>query len=220
MAGTKKKKTAKLVKKATMKKIVAPKKLGKIGPLPTSLPLRKRAVKIIGPTERVGIIEVAGKPATVIGDDVVQGQLAPEFHAQANDWSLIDGLAATKGKVRILASVPSLSTDTCDRETLTFNQRASELGEDIRIIVISADLPPAQKLWCGNAGVDRVQTVSDHDDLDFGLKYGTYLKERRYHRRAVFVVDKNDKITYVAYMPALGVEPNYDEVLAAAKAAL
>lgn len=219
MAVTKKKKTIRPVKKVTRKK-KATAKSGKMGPLPTSLPLRKRAVKITGPTERVGVIEIAGKPATVIGDEVVPGQLAPEFHAQANDWTLIDGLAATKGKVRILASVPSLSTDTCDRETRTFNQRASELGDEVRVMVISADLPPTQKRWCGNAGVDRVQTVSDHDDLDFGLKYGTYIKERRYHRRAVFVVDKNDKITYVAYMPALGVEPNYDEVLAAAKAAL
>ena len=87
-------------------------------------------------------------------------------------------------------------------------------------MVISTDLPPTQKLWCGNAGVDRVQTVSDHQDMDFGVKYGSYIKERRYHRRAVFVVDRNDKVTYVAYMPVLGMEPNYDEVLAAAKAAL
>ena len=190
-----------------------------MGPLPTEA-LRKRAIKIAGPTERVGLVEVGGKPATVVGDDVVPGQLAPEFHAQANDWSGIDGLAATQGKVRILASVPSLSTETCDRETRTFNQRAAELSDEVLVLVISTDLPPTQKMWCGNAGVDRVQTISDHMDMDFGLKYGTYIKERRWHRRAVFVVDKNDKITYVAYMPALGVEPNYDEVLAAARAAL
>ncbi len=54
-------------------------------------------------------------------------------------------------------------------------------------------------------------------DLDFGTKYATCIKERRWHRRAVFVVDQNDKVAYVAYMPALGVEPNYDEVLNVAK---
>jgi peroxiredoxin len=46
------------------------------------------------------------------------------------------------------------------------------------------------------------------------------LKERRWHRRAVFVVDRKDTVRYAAYMPALGMEPNYDEVLAAANAAL
>jgi len=117
-------------------------------------------------------------------------------------------------------SVPSLSTGVCDKETRTFNERASVLGDDVQVMVISADLPPTQKQWCGNAGVDRVKTVSDHMDADFALKYGTLIKERRYHRRAVFVVDRNNQVTYVAYMPVLGQEPNYDEVLAAAKAAV
>jgi len=94
------------------------------------------------------------------------------------------------------------------------------LGEDIAILVISADLPVAQKNWCSGAGIDKLRTLSDHLDMDFGIKYGTYIKERRWHRRAVFVVDRNGKLVYVAYMPVLGVEPNYDEVLAAAKAAL
>ncbi len=74
--------------------------------------------------------------------------------------------------------------------------------------------------WLIGPFVDRVKTVSDHMDADFALKYGTLIKERRWHRRAVFVVDRNNKVTYVAYMPVLGQEPNYDEVLAAARAAL
>src|SRR6185503_4474861 len=121
-----------------------------------------------------------------------------------NDWSEFHGLASTAGKVRIFAAVPSLSTSTCDRETRTFNQRASELGQDVVVVTVSTDLPPTQKAWCGSAGVDRVITVSDHLDADFGVNYGTLLKERRWHRRAVFVVDKNDRVTYAAYMPALG----------------
>jgi thiol peroxidase len=179
-----------------------------------------RAVRAKGPLERMGLIEVGGKPATVVGTDIVVGQTAPEFTVQANDWSAFQGLAGTRGKVRILAAVPSLSTETCDRETRKFNERASELGDDVAILTISMDLPPTQKSWCGAAGVDRVKTLSDHMEADFALKYGTLIKERRWNRRAVFIVDRNDKVTYVAYMPALGVEPNYDEVLAAAKAAL
>jgi thiol peroxidase len=55
---------------------------------------------------------------------------------------------------------------------------------------------------------------------EFGLNYGVLIKEDRILRRAVFVVDRTGKLTYVAYMPALGDEPNYSEVLDAAKAAL
>ena len=135
-------------------------------------------------------------------------------------WSMVRGLGDTQGKVRILAAVPSLDTDTCDRETRRFNQEAASLSDDIVIEVISTDLPYAQKRWCGAAGVDQVMVLSDHMQAEFGEKYGCLIKERRILRRAVFVVDRQDIVTYVAYMPALGVEPNYEEVLEAARAAL
>jgi thiol peroxidase len=55
---------------------------------------------------------------------------------------------------------------------------------------------------------------------DFGTRYGCLIKEARILRRAVFVVDRQGKVTYAAYMPALGEEPDYAAVLAAARAAL
>ena len=82
--------------------------------------------------------------------------MAPDFTAQAVDWSTKRGLADTTGKVRIIAAVPSLDTDVCDRETRRFNQEAASLSKDIVIEVISTDLPYTQKRWCGAAGVDQV----------------------------------------------------------------
>lgn len=175
------------------------------------------------PVERVGVMELAGKPATIIGEDVQAGQKAPTFRAQVglwpglNTWQEVDVLEETAGKVRILAAVPSLSTSTCDAETRRFNAEAAGLGDDIRIITISSDLPPTQKNWCAAAGVDRVYTVSDHMDMDFATKYGTYMKERRWHRRAVFVVGKDDRLHYVAYMPVLSQQPDYEAVIYAAR---
>ncbi len=171
-------------------------------------------------TERVGLVKVGGKDATVIGNDIKVGQTAPDFTVQALDWSMKHGLADTAGKVRIISAVLSLDTDVCDRETKRFNQEAASLSKDIVIEVLSTDLPYTQKRWCGAAGVDQVMVLSDHMNADFGEKYGVLIKERRIFRRAVFVVDKNNKVTYVAYMPALGDEPNYAEVLDAAKKAL
>jgi len=171
-------------------------------------------------TERFGLIQVGGEDATVIGDDVKVGETAPDFSVHALDWSTVRGISDTQGKVRILAAVPSLDTETCDRETRRFNQEAAGLSEDIVIEVISTDLPYAQKRWCGAAGVDQVMVLSDHQAAEFGEKYGCLIRERRTLRRAVFVVGRQGKVTYVAYMPALGVEPNYDEVLEAARAAL
>jgi thioredoxin-dependent peroxiredoxin len=170
--------------------------------------------------ERFGIIKFRGKEATVIGPDLKPGDPAPEFAVQNQDWAMVNALADTQGKVRIIASVPSLDTEVCDRETRRFNVEAASLDKDIAILVISADLPYAQKRWCGASGVDQVTVLSDHMTTDFGAKYGCLIKEGRVLRRAAFVVDRAGKVVYAAYMPALGEEPNYAEVLAAAKAAL
>ena len=86
-------------------------------------------------------------------------------------------------------------------------------------MVISMDLPFTQKRWCGAEGIERVITLSDHLFSDFGKKYGCLMNEVRLLRRAVFVVNREDKLVYADYMPELGVEPNYEDVINAAKAA-
>ena len=175
------------------------------------------------PRERAGLMELGGRPATIVGDDVQVGQPAPHFTSQVglwagqDLWTELDPLAATAGSVRILLPLPSLDTNTCDIETRRFNAEAAQLGPDIHVITISVDLPVAQKRWCGAAGVDRVYAVSDHMALEFGLTYGVVMKERRWLRRAVFVVGPDDVLRYVAYMPKLSDQPNYEEVLAVAR---
>jgi thiol peroxidase len=171
-------------------------------------------------TQRNDFFKLGGNFVTVLGDDVAVGQPAPGFVSTAQDWSKIDPLAESRGKVTILCAVPSLDTSVCDRETRRFNEEASALSDDIAVYVISTDLPITQKRWCGASGVDRVHVVSDVLETEFALKYGVLIRERRWMRRAVFVVGRDGVLTYVAYMPQLGDEPNYEEVIAAAKAAL
>ncbi|MBL6965316.1 MAG: thiol peroxidase [Anaerolineales bacterium] len=170
--------------------------------------------------EREGLIQFGGKAAIIIGPDLEVGLTAPEFTVHTQSWLDFSGLAETQGKVRIIAAVPSLETSVCDRETRKFNEEAAALSEEIAILVISTDLPYTQKRWCGAAGIEQVLVLSDHKTADFGAKYGCLLKDQRVLRRAVFVVDRSDRLAYVAYMSALGEEPDYAEVLAAAKAAL
>ena len=175
------------------------------------------------PRERIGLMELGGKPATLIGDDVLPGQRAPRFQSQVglwagrSLWSEVDALEATAGLVRIVTAVPSLDTDTCDTETRRFNVEAALLGPGARVITVSVDLPVTQKRWCDAAGVENVYAVSDHMGVEFGIKYGCLMKERRWLRRAVFVLDHVDVIHYAAYMTKLGDQPNYKEVLAVAR---
>ena len=170
--------------------------------------------------ERKGLLQFQGKDAVVVGPDILVGQKAPEFTAQGSDWSSVKGLESTQGKVRIIGSLLSLSTSVCDTETRHFNQEAAGLGEDIAILMLSMDLPFTLNNWCAAAGVDKVVTLSDHLQADFGQKYGVLLKDFRFFRRAIFVVDRQGTVVYAAYMPVLGDSPNYAEVLDAARKAL
>lgn len=170
--------------------------------------------------ERKGLIQFNGQDMTVIGADLLVNQRAPDFTVQKMDWSNFDGLSETKNKVRIIGALPSFNTSVCDRETRRFNQEAAALGSEIAILMVSMDLPFTLANWCAAAGVDKVITLSDHLNADFGEKYGVLIKELRIFRRAIFVADRNDRLTYVEYLPELGHEPKYDQVLEAAKKAL
>jgi len=170
--------------------------------------------------ERQNLLEFQGKEVTVIGKDIQISQDAPEFIATTRNWENISVLAHTKNKVRIIVSVPSLDTEVCDRVTRTLNMEASQLSDDIAIIVISADLPFSQNRWCAAAGVDKILILSDHKLMDFGEKYACLLKEPRILRRAVFVINKQEEVEYSDYMPELGLEPDYKAVLRSARNAL
>jgi thioredoxin-dependent peroxiredoxin len=171
-------------------------------------------------TVRSDVFKLGDKFATLLGDEVQVGDMAPAFTSVVPGWGTVNPLEESKGKVIIFSAVPSLDTNTCDRETRRFNEEAAKLDEDIVIYTISTDTPMAQKRWCGAAGVDKVKVVSDMVDAEFGLKYGVLIKERRYLRRAVFIVDREGRLVYVNYLPTLGQEPDYDEVIRAAKEAV
>ena len=165
-------------------------------------------------SEQNRTVLMKGNPLTLIGDEVVVGEKAPQFEVVANDLAMVR-LSDFEGKVRVIAAVPSLDTAVCDTETRKFNQLAAELGDDVEILTISMDLPFAQKRWCGAAGVDRVTVLSDHRDASFGLSYGVLIKELRLLARVVFVIDRAGIIRYVQIVPEVTNEPNYDEVLEA-----
>jgi thiol peroxidase len=166
--------------------------------------------------ERKGIVTIKGNPLTLLGDEVRVGDRAPDFEVIDNDLSTVM-FSSFLGKVCILSSVPSLDTPVCDMETRRFNKEAGHLGSDVAVLTISMDLSFAQKRWCGAAGVDRVQTLSDHRDASFGASYGVLIKELRLLARAVFVVDRGGIIRYMELVKEMTEEPDYDAVLQAVK---
>jgi thiol peroxidase len=169
-------------------------------------------------TERPGDVTHRGRPLTVLGDKLKVGDKAPDFEVVTNLFlPETVTLADSAGKVRLISVVPSLDTGTCDAQTRRFNEEISQYGDDVIGYTVSVDLPPAQKRWCGNAGVERIQTLSDYRSMSFGNAYGTHIKEVRVEQRAVFIVDANDTIRYVEYVPEIAQHPDYEAALAALK---
>ena len=162
-------------------------------------------------------ITFKGNAVTLLGNEVKVGDSAPDFTVLANDLSEVS-LADSKGSIRLISVVPSIDTGVCDAQTRRFNEEAGSL-ENVKVLTVSVDLPFAQKRWCGANGIENVQTVSDHRNLSFGEAYGVHIQELRLLARAVFVVDSNDKVTYVEYVSEATDHPNYESAIEAVKSA-
>ncbi len=155
-------------------------------------------------------------PVTLLGKEVAVGDTAPDFTVLANDLNPVT-LADSKGKIRLISVVPSVDTGVCAVQTRKFNEEAASLGDDVEILTISVDLPFAQARWCAAEGIENVKTLSDHRDLSFGEAYGVVIQELRLLSRSIFVVDQNDKVTYVEYVSENTNHPNYEQAIEAVK---
>lgn len=157
-----------------------------------------------------------GNPITLLGNEVKVGDVAPNFTVLANDLTPVT-LENLKGNVTVISVVPSLDTGVCDAQTRRFNEEAANL-EGVNVLTISVDLPFAQKRWCGAAGIDKVQTLSDHRELSFGKAFGVAIAELRLLARAVFVLNAKGEIAYAQYVPEATDHPDYEAAVLAAKA--
>lgn len=168
--------------------------------------------------KRTGAVTLKGNPVVLKGRELKVGDEAPDFSLQDNALQEVT-LASSAGKTRIIATVPSLDTPVCAQETKRFNDEVKNLP-NVEVLVVSMDLPFAQKRWCGAEGVQNVKTLSVHRCTDFGYDYGVLICGGPLDRcltRALFVVDPSGKITHVEYCKEIAEHPNYEAALAAAK---
>ncbi len=169
--------------------------------------------------EREAAVLFKGNPATLVGPEIKVGDRAPDFRVVDNGLQPVT-LGTDAGKIRLITVVPSLDTPVCDAMTRQFNQDAAALPDSVVVYAVSVDLPFAQKRWCGNAGIDKVKTLSDYQDRSFGQNYGLLLKDLKLLARAVFVIDQNDKVAYVELVSEVTAEPDYTAALEGVKALL
>src|SRR3954462_8004717 len=172
--------------------------------------------------ERTGEAFEFDEQLTVVGSKLNPGDTAPEFELDYFDPTHEEmktvQLSDSTGQVKLLNVINSLDTPVCHVETHRFEDSRAELPEEVQIYTISMDLPFAQARWHQSENVSH-HSLSSHRSEQFGSDYGVLLKEWRLLQRAVFVVDKDDKIVHTEYVADQMREPDYEAALEAARKA-
>ena len=156
-----------------------------------------------------------GNPINTNGDLPAIGATAPDFKLVSADLKDVT-LANFAGKKKLLNIVPSLDTAVCALSTRTFNAHA-KAHPDTVILVISADLPFAQKRFCGNEGLENVVTLSMMRSRKFAKDYGVLLENgplAGLTARAVLVLDEQNVVRHAELVPEIAQEPDYAAALA------
>jgi thioredoxin-dependent peroxiredoxin len=172
--------------------------------------------------ERTGEAFELGEQLTVVGRQLQPGDRAPDFALEhfdpAEQAMRTVRLADTAGRIRLLNVINSLDTPVCHVETRRWEQLRTDLPPDTVVYTVSMDLPFAQSRWQTAEGVTH-EALSAHKDEGFGRAYGVLIKEWRLLQRAVFVIDRTDRIAYADYVPDQMREPDYAAAVAAVRTA-
>jgi thioredoxin-dependent peroxiredoxin len=172
--------------------------------------------------ERKGFAFAGTEQLTVMGRQLHAGDRAPDFRLDYLDLAdmIVStiSLADSRGMVRLLSIVNSLKRPVCQRVTRRWEALSRNVSPEASVYSVSMDSPQMQARWQDMAGVLH-QTLSAHRDEQFGQDYGVWLKEWRLLQRAVFVLDRNDRIVYAEYVADQLCEPEYAAALQAVELA-
>jgi len=158
---------------------------------------------------------LGGNPVHTVGDLPAVGSPTPDFSVTADNLAELTP-ADFAGKNLLLNIFPSIDTPTCATSVRTFNQKAAGLDNTV-VLCVSADLPFAQKRFCGAEGIENVKTASTFRSA-FGEQFGVTLADSRMAgllARAVVVVGPDGNVTYTELVAEIAKEPDYDAALAA-----
>ncbi|MDO5070370.1 thiol peroxidase [Neisseria sp. Dent CA1/247] len=159
-------------------------------------------------------VTLQGNPVEVGGAFPQKGQAAPDFQLTAVDLSE-KTLADYAGKRKILNIFPSVDTGVCAQSVRTFNEKAAGLDNTV-VLCVSADLPFAQKRFCGAEGIDNVAMLSTFRS-GFAKDYGVALESgalKGLTARSVVVLDENNQVLHSELVSEIAQEPNYEAALA------
>lgn len=163
-------------------------------------------------------VTLKGNPIQVAGNFPQTGEKAKPFTLVGGDLADVS-LSGFSGKRKILNIFPSIDTPTCATSVRKFNAQANDLANTV-VLCVSADLPFAQKRFCGAEGLENVTNLSTMRGRAFLEDYGVLISTgplAGVSARAVVVLDEQDKVLHSELVAEIGSEPDYAAALAALK---
>jgi thioredoxin-dependent peroxiredoxin len=160
-------------------------------------------------------ITLRGNPVQTSGELPKKGTKVPDFNLTKSDLSEVN-LSHFGGQKKVLNIFPSIDTGTCAMSVRQFNKEAANVQNAV-ILNVSADLPFAQKRFCGAEGITKAETLSTFRS-SFGKDYGLQIQSGPMAgllSRAVIVLDENNHVLYTEQVADIVNEPNYQAALAA-----
>ena len=157
-------------------------------------------------------ITFGGDKVNLEGKEIKVGDMAPSFKAVNKDLSDFNS-EDLKGKIVVYSVAPSIDTPVCALQATTFNEEATKLSDDVKIVTVTVDLPFAQERFCSVKGIDNADIVSDYRYKEFGQKFGFMMEELQLLARGVVIVDRDGKVAYVEYVPEVTNDVNFDKAL-------
>lgn len=142
----------------------------------------------------------------------------PHLRLKAPDFLLVDSQLHNRSlkdygaKRKLLSIVPSLDTPVCLNSTKKFNDWMKAHPEIIAL-VISADLPFAQKRMCSQEHIANITPLSMMRNQEFAKAYGILIEDGPLAgicARAIVVLSEDNHVLYTELIPEVTQEPDYD----------
>ena len=150
-------------------------------------------------------------PVTIVGKELKVGDKIKEVPLVVN--SKLDEKNIFEDKnIKVIYTAPSLDTKVCSLQTKQLNEAAKKYP-NVKFYSVTVDTPFAQERFCTANEINGLKAVSDFKYHQFGIQNGFFVKEKGLLTRALIIVDENNNVKYIEYVPEEGKEANIDKAL-------
>tara|TARA_Y100000768_G_scaffold344745_1_gene291214 strand:+ start:21995 stop:22483 length:489 start_codon:yes stop_codon:yes gene_type:complete len=155
-----------------------------------------------------------GNEVNTNSEIITVGSSAPDFTLVDSDLNNVS-LSNFNNKNKILSIVPSLDTPVCQKSTMVFNDKVSDIKDTV-LLVVSSDLPFAMKRFCTSESLENVHPLSMMRSRNFAKDYGVLLIDGPLSgitTRAIIIISKDNTVLHSELVSEIANEPNYQAAL-------